>query len=44
MTFYCLDQNKQLRIFEVKDGKPELVKVAIENKGFKIIKFETEEE
>lgn len=41
MLIYCLDQSKNMRIFEVYDGKPELVKIALENKGFKIIKLET---
>jgi hypothetical protein len=37
VLIHCLDDKKNLRIFEVEDGSPNLVKVALENKGFKII-------
>jgi hypothetical protein len=37
IMIHCLDTEKNLRIFEVKDGSPDLVKIALENKGFKIL-------
>jgi hypothetical protein len=37
IMIHCLDTEKNLRIFEVKDGSPELVKIALEKKGFKIL-------
>jgi hypothetical protein len=37
IMIHCLDAKKNLRIFEVKDGSPDLVKIALENKGFKIL-------
>jgi hypothetical protein len=37
ILIHCMDTEKNLRIFEVKDGSPNLVKIALEKKGFKIL-------
>lgn len=41
MLIYCLDQDNNLRVFEVKEGSSELVKIGLEKKGFKILSIET---
>jgi hypothetical protein len=37
MPIFCLDESNNVRIFDVKEGNPELVKVSLKNKGYKLI-------